>query len=334
VGNGRLELIGLRDKPIRELAAIADSFDAHALAVNPQIAPYRRADTVENILALIAVLVAENGVGKLLAVPRRAAKVHIQHRVAVRCVHLLLEVECWTILSVRPAVNHHDQGMLRRGGHADGFGEKGFHVETIVVADERKGFHLGDRLPRENFLVQVRELARRGRAGFVVKLRAITRRSEGISDRSVLPGRIRANDASLINDVFGLPARDGQAHQMIAAAFLHGEIHTASVRRPLRRTLAIVNDVAAFAAIAAVRVHKPDVRVFHGGFAIRQAAARATIRDEFAVRRPQRIVFAVLRCSQAVNAVVCKLQREKIVVEELVLIGLMTGCEENLLPVG
>ena len=73
---------------------------------------------------------------------------------------------------------------------------------------------------------------------------------------------------------------------MIAAAFLHGEIDGAAIGRPLGRTLTIVNCIPDFVAIAAVGVHDPDVGIFHGGFTVGEATARATIDDGFAVRRP------------------------------------------------
>src|SRR5208282_1453372 len=141
--NGRLEFIGLGDEPIGKLAAVAHTLDPEALSINPQVAAHRRTDRVENILAFVAVLVAKNGIRKLLAVTGRAAIVHVEYGITVRGVDLVLEVEARSILSVRSAMNHDDERMLRRGRHADGPGEKGFHLESVVVADKSKGFNLG-----------------------------------------------------------------------------------------------------------------------------------------------------------------------------------------------
>src|SRR5580658_10127069 len=132
--NRCLELVGLSDEPIGELSAVAHSLDPQPFSINPQVAPHCSAHTVKNVLAFIAVLVAEDGVRKFLAVTSGAAIIHIEHGVAVRRVDLILEVEAGTIFSVRSSMNHYDQWMLRRGGHADGLGEKSFHVESIVVA--------------------------------------------------------------------------------------------------------------------------------------------------------------------------------------------------------
>src|SRR5580692_12987468 len=70
--NCGLEFVGLRDEPIGKLTAIAHTLDPHSLSVNPQVAAYCRTNGVKDVLAFIAVLVAENGIGKLLAVTRRA----------------------------------------------------------------------------------------------------------------------------------------------------------------------------------------------------------------------------------------------------------------------
>src|SRR5208282_3999726 len=124
------------------------------------------------------------------------------------------------------------------------------------------------------------------------------RSGEGVSDRAVLADRPAANATGVVDDVFGLASglasEDGQAHEMIAAAFLHGEIDGAAIGRPLRRALAVVNNIADFAAIAAVVVHQPDVCVFLGGFAVGETAASTEIEDGLSIRRPQRIIFAIL----------------------------------------
>jgi hypothetical protein len=62
---------------------------------------------------------------------------------------------------------------------------------------------------------------------------------------------------------------------MITTAFLHGEIDSAAIGGPLGCALAVIKRGADFAAIAAVRVHHPDVCVFHGRFAVGKAAACA-----------------------------------------------------------
>src|SRR2546430_11109239 len=82
--HGGLEFVGLRDQPVRQLPAVADTLDAHALAVNPRIAPHCRADAVQNVLTLIAVLIAKDRVRKLLPVTGRAAIVHVQRGPAAR----------------------------------------------------------------------------------------------------------------------------------------------------------------------------------------------------------------------------------------------------------
>src|SRR6266705_1587839 len=88
-----LELIGLCDKPIRKLAAVAHALDTHPLAVNPQIAAHRRAHAVQDILAFVSVLIAKDGVGEFLSISARTAIVDVQRGPATRRVDLILEIE-------------------------------------------------------------------------------------------------------------------------------------------------------------------------------------------------------------------------------------------------
>ncbi|MDX2152875.1 MAG: hypothetical protein SFV54_19180 [Bryobacteraceae bacterium] len=64
------------------MAAVADAFDANAVAVDPEVAAHGGADAVEDVLGFIAVLVAEDGVGEGLAVAGRAAVVDHESRPA------------------------------------------------------------------------------------------------------------------------------------------------------------------------------------------------------------------------------------------------------------
>ncbi len=80
--NRCLEDIGLRDEPRGQLTAVARPLDAQPIAVDPRVAAQSRADAVQHILALVAVLIREHGVGKRLAVARGSAIVHHQRRPA------------------------------------------------------------------------------------------------------------------------------------------------------------------------------------------------------------------------------------------------------------
>src|SRR5262249_3615126 len=107
-----LELIRLRDQPLRQLPAVAHSFDSHPLAVNPQISPHRRAHAVQHILPLVAVLIAEDRVSEFLTVAGRAAEVDVKNGVSVRTVDLIAPTESGAVLSVRAAVNINDERMF------------------------------------------------------------------------------------------------------------------------------------------------------------------------------------------------------------------------------
>src|ERR1019366_524512 len=56
--------------------------------------------------------------------------------------------------------------------------------------------------------------------------------------------------------------------------------------------------------------------------------------DPLAVRRPARRVFKALRGGQTPDGAVRDLEREDVIVEELILIGLAVGREEDFLAVG
>src|SRR5579862_9984611 len=67
------EYVGLGDKPGAELAAIAGAFDAEAIAIDPGVTAHGCAESIENVLALVAVLIREDCVGKRLAVASGSA---------------------------------------------------------------------------------------------------------------------------------------------------------------------------------------------------------------------------------------------------------------------
>ena len=75
------------------------------------------------------------------------------------------------------------------------------------------------------------------------------------------------------------------------------------------------------APVRAVGVHHPDVRVLHRRLEIGEAALGRLERDRLAVGRPARMVFVALGRGQPADRLVGELQREEVVVEELVVVG-------------
>ena len=155
-GHGGLELIRLRDEPVRELAAVAHALNTQALTIDPQVTAHRRTHRVQNILSLVSILVSEDGVGELLSVAGGTAIVDVQRGPSARRVDLIFKIECRTILPVRPAVNIDDERVLRCGGHCHWLGEEGFDFELVVVADEGKGLDFGNLFSSKKLRVQVR----------------------------------------------------------------------------------------------------------------------------------------------------------------------------------
>src|SRR5713226_6184775 len=120
---------------------------------------------------------------------------------------------------------------------------------------------------------------------------------------------------------------------MVTSTLLGREVDGAAVWGPSRHTLAVVQDGANLAPIAAVGVHHPNVRVFHRSLAVGEATASSAKDDTLPVGRPQRFVLVVFRCRQAADAVVCNFHSENVVIEKLILIRLAIRNEQNLLAV-
>ena len=128
------------------MPAVTYSLNPHTLGIDPQIASDGCVCTVEDILAFIPVLVAKNSVRKLLPVTRGAAVIHVEHCITVRSVDLVLEVEPGAVRPVRPSMNHHDERVPGSGRHANGFGQKRFYLEPVVVAYEGEGLDFSNGL--------------------------------------------------------------------------------------------------------------------------------------------------------------------------------------------
>ena len=112
------------------------------------------------------------------------------------------------------------------------------------------------------------------------------RRREGIGQGLIFSDGPGCDIAGVLQNVFRLAIRDWQAHEMVAAVFLHSEVDGVAIGLPLRRALSIVDSRADLAAVRTVGIHDPYVGVLHGGFAVGETATGAPIDDELAVRRP------------------------------------------------
>ena len=135
------------------MAAVAHALDTQALTIDPQVTAHRRTHRVQNILSLVSVLVAEDGVGELLSVTRGAAIIDVQRGPSARRVDLIFKIERRTILPVRPAVNIDDERMFRCGSDPQRLGEKRFNFELVVVARERERLDFGNRFSREELRI-------------------------------------------------------------------------------------------------------------------------------------------------------------------------------------
>src|SRR2546425_6641142 len=75
----RFEAIRMAHNPVGHEAAIASAGDAHAVGVYPRISLQRRADTVHDVLIVLAAPLIDDAPFELLAVASRAARVREEH---------------------------------------------------------------------------------------------------------------------------------------------------------------------------------------------------------------------------------------------------------------
>src|SRR5439155_11176290 len=64
----RFEDACLCDKPVGQLPAVAYSFNTHAIAIDPKIAPQCRTQPIDYILGFVAVLISKDRIRKRLTV--------------------------------------------------------------------------------------------------------------------------------------------------------------------------------------------------------------------------------------------------------------------------
>ena len=325
--DGRLEPGGLGDDPVGELPAVAAALDAELRLVDPRIPRDRRVHAGHDVLGLRAVLVAEDLVGEGLAVAGRAAVVHHQRRPALRGVDLRLGVEGRPLLAVRPAVDHHDQGMRGRGRLVQRPREERLDLGA-VHARKRDRLDRRDLPLPEQGGVERRAPHGRGRTRLRVEIGRRVRRGEGVGHR-VARGRERRHAAARAHHGLGRPTGCRQPHQRDMAVVLYRDVDVPAIARPLRRALPVVDDLADLRAAGAVGVHHPHVRVFHRRLRRGQVARRAAEGDARAIGRPRRRVLCALGGREPSRLAGAGRHGEHVVVEGRVGVGLAIRHEQD-----
>src|SRR5690242_4023489 len=121
---------------------------------------------------------------------------------------------------------------------------------------------------------------------------------------------------------------------MRAAAVLHRKIDRVTRRRPHRRTLPVINHGREFMPIAAIGIHQPYVRVFHGSFAVGRTALSGKKGDVLAVRRPRRIVLRAFDGGELMNGAILWIDFVNVVMKKLIGVGRAVRAEKNFRAVG
>jgi len=324
----RLEAIGLRDDPVRKLSAVTHALETHPIPIEPRIARQRGVDAGEHVFRFAAVLVVEDRIGELLAVAGRAAEVHHQRRKAVAGVDLRARIERRPLLSVWTPVHDDDQRYTSsRRLRAGRLREKRLDLHPIEAL-ERESLHIRDRARPEQVLIQRGECAARGRTRFEEELRRPRGRGKRVRDDVLRrrPGGQRPVAAHLDGR---RAAVEPQSIEMGAAALLHTAQDGSTIWCPAGIALPVVDRGAYLAAMAAVRIHHPDVRILHRCLRGGELALRPEKRNCASVRRPHGIVFSALRRREPLNRSIVNREREHVVVEHPIGIGFAVRDEQQ-----
>src|SRR6185503_10309012 len=173
-----------------------------------------------------------------------------QGRPPPRCVNLMFEVECRSLLSVGPSVNVYNQRVFRRRCHSQRFRNKGFDSELVVVADKSERLDFRNLLAAEDICIQVGDLLRESARALKVKLRQVTWARQSVSDSVVPRHRPRPDRAAVANDCLGSATCNGQSIQSNSASVLSGKVDEPAVGGPAGRALAVIYHRADLAAVA------------------------------------------------------------------------------------
>ena len=117
-------------------------------------------------------------------------------------------------------------------------------------------------------------------------------------------------------------------------AVLRVEVDKSAVRRPARGVLPIVDRARQFTPVCSICVDQPDMRVFHGGLKIGEAALGGLVDERLAVPRPAGTVFRVFGRGQAADGSGSDIESENVVIEELIFVWLAVRNEGDLFAVG
>src|SRR5262249_35428375 len=91
---------------------------------------------------------------------------------------------------------------------------------------------------------------------------------------------------------------------------LQREIQGATIRGPLRRALAVVDDRSDFAPVASIGTHDPDVSVLHGSLTVGNSPPSAAIGNLLSVWGPDGVVLVIFRRGKALYSSVGDIQGE------------------------
>src|SRR6185437_16267196 len=139
----------------------------------------------------------------------------------------------------------------------------------------------------------------------------------------------RTRGAGAVQEGLRLAAMHRKFFEVNAAADLHGEIDCVTRRRPHWRALAIINHRGEFVAVAAIGIHQPDVRVFHSGLTVGEAALGREKRDLLAVRRPQRMILRTFDGRELMNGAIRWIDFVNVVMKKLISVWRAIRAEKN-----
>ena len=258
------EAIGLADNPCRQHAAAAAAGDKHVALVNEALLQ-QLVDAAHQVVVILARIGVVDLVAERAAVARAAARVAVEHHVAVGGMLLPSVVEADAVHAVRPAVDMQLHRVLPGGIEPRRRDVPALDLQTVR---RRVGdlFHVAKLLALEDVVVDPRQLPdvlrRREVVGHDVA-RRLERRRHPDRLAALADARRGQHVRALRHLLHGIAtnARHRQHVQVLNAGVLRGEVEARAVGlplQPLRRAIPIARDQV---RIAAVDVHDVDLAV-------------------------------------------------------------------------
>ena len=287
LGDGGAEAVGLADDPGSERAAARTTGHIEMVGVDEPLGDgcVHRA---HQVVVVVARIVAVDGVGELIPIGRRAARVGVDHDVAGRGILLVVGGEHRAIGRERTAMDFQDQRVLLRWIEVGRGDQPG--VDRLLVEGTHHGhvLDLAELLAGEQVVVEVGEAlhlaaAHHGQVGRGIGVALGEGDQAGLAHRIVAAGigpvEVGGDEAAGQRLQLSVEAEAGD---LADAPFGVADDQALAVAGPGQAADAVVEAAGDDAAVPAVGVHDVEAGVFVAAMAL---VVEAEVGDLPAVRR-------------------------------------------------